>query len=44
MEKAQAFIDDPVSAEAGKAAGVIDGEYHFVENAAGYQELIGGPA
>lgn len=36
LEKAQAFIDDPASAEAGQDAGVIDGEYHFVEDAGRY--------
>ena len=36
VEKAQAFIDDPGSAQAGEDAGVIDGEYHFVEDAGGY--------
>ncbi len=37
IEKAQAFIDDPASAEAGKAAGVIEGEYHYAESAGGYE-------
>ena len=36
QEKAQAFIDDPVSARAGEEAGVVDGEYRFVEDAGGY--------
>jgi hypothetical protein len=36
IEKAQAFINAPDAAEAAKASGVIDGEYHFVESAAGY--------
>lgn len=34
--EAQAFIDAPGSAEAGKEAGVLSGEYHFVESVAGY--------
>lgn len=29
--RAQAFVDDPVSARAGEEAGVIDGWLHFVE-------------
>jgi hypothetical protein len=36
MEKARAFISNPEAAEAGKASGVLDGEYHFVEDAEGY--------
>ena len=36
MGKAQAFIQAPGAAEAGKASGVIDGEYHFVEDSQGY--------
>jgi hypothetical protein len=32
LERARAFIGDPAAAEAGKAAGVIDGEYHFLES------------
>jgi hypothetical protein len=35
-EKARAFISDPAAAEAGKASGVLDGEYHFLESSAGY--------
>ena len=31
-KKAEAFISDPVSAKAGKDAGVIDGNYHFIED------------
>ena len=34
--KARAFISNPAAAEAGKTSGVIDGEYHFLENCAGY--------
>ncbi len=31
LEKARAFIADPASAEAGKDAGVLDGEFHFLQ-------------
>ena len=31
IEKAKAFINTPEAAETGKASGVLDGEYHFVE-------------
>ena len=34
--KARAFINNPAAAEAGKASGVLDGEYHFLESCAGY--------
>ena len=30
IEKARAFLNDPKSAEIGEEAGVIDGEYHFL--------------
>jgi CRISPR/Cas system CSM-associated protein Csm4 (group 5 of RAMP superfamily) len=33
---ARAFIQTPDAEEAGKASGVIDGEYHFVEDSALY--------
>jgi len=36
LDKARGFISDPKAAEAARASGVIDGEYHFVENARGY--------
>jgi len=36
VARAEAFISDPSSAEAGKEAGVLEGEYHYVENAPGY--------
>jgi hypothetical protein len=36
LEKAQAFISNPAAAEAGKASGVLDGEYHFLESSTGY--------
>jgi len=37
MDKAREFISNPEAAEAGEASGVIDGEYHFVEDAGGYR-------
>ena len=37
MEKARNFIGDPEAAKAAAASGVIDGEYHFVEDAGGYR-------
>jgi hypothetical protein len=36
IHKALEFLEDPVSAEAGEAAGVVDGEFHFIEEAGGY--------
>jgi hypothetical protein len=36
LEKARAFIANPEAAKAGAASGVIDGEYHFIEDAGGY--------
>ena len=35
LDKAKAFIADPKSREVGERAGVIDGEYHFVETLEG---------
>ncbi|MBZ5535598.1 MAG: hypothetical protein LAO31_06550 [Acidobacteriia bacterium] len=32
LEKARAFINTPGAAEAGRASGVLDGEYHFLES------------
>ena len=32
LEKARAFLADPEAAEVGKAAGVLDGEVHFLES------------
>jgi hypothetical protein len=32
MDNAQAFISNPDAAKAGKASGVLDGEYHFLES------------
>ncbi|MGA9529001.1 MAG: hypothetical protein WBS24_12880 [Terriglobales bacterium] len=37
MEKARNFIGDAEAAKAASASGVIDGEYHFVEDAGGYR-------
>jgi hypothetical protein len=36
MEKAREFIGNPEAAKAGEASGVLDGEYHFVEDAGAY--------
>lgn len=36
MDKAREFISNPEAAKAGEASGVLDGEYHFVEDAGGY--------
>jgi hypothetical protein len=36
MEKARKFISDPEAATAAQASGVLEGEYHFVEDAGGY--------
>jgi hypothetical protein len=36
IEKAKAFISNPAAAKAGESSGVLDGEYHFVEDAGGY--------
>ncbi len=36
INKARTFIQTPDAEEAGKASGVIDGEYHFVEDSALY--------
>lgn len=32
IAKAKIFISTPEAAETGKAAGVLDGEYHFIES------------
>jgi hypothetical protein len=37
MGKAREFISNPEAAKAGEASGVIDGEYHFIEDAGGYR-------
>jgi hypothetical protein len=36
VDKARAFMQDPTAEEAGAAAGVLDGEYHFVERGETY--------
>jgi hypothetical protein len=36
-DKAREFIGNPAAAQAGEASGVIDGEYHFVEDAGSYR-------
>jgi hypothetical protein len=36
LEKARAFIKAPGAAEAGKASGVLDGDYHFLESSTHY--------
>jgi hypothetical protein len=36
LSKASEFIRSPEATQAGKASGVIDGEYHFLEDAGGY--------
>jgi len=36
MEKAKAFISNPEAAKAAQSSAVLDGEYHFVEDAGGY--------
>ena len=36
IEKARAFVTAPEGAEAGKAAGVIEGEIHFLRVTEGY--------
>jgi hypothetical protein len=35
-EKAREFISNPEAAKAGEISGVVDGEYHFIEDAGGY--------
>jgi len=37
IEKARRFIGDPEASRAAQLSGVIDGEYHFVEDAGGYR-------
>jgi hypothetical protein len=36
LDAARAFINAPGAAEAGKAAGVVDGDYHFLESSTPY--------
>jgi hypothetical protein len=35
-DKAQRFINNPDAAKAADSSGVLEGEYHFVEDAGGY--------
>ena len=37
IDKARKFISDPEAAKAANTSGVIEGEYHFVEDAGGYR-------
>jgi len=37
VDKAKKFISDPEAPKAAEASGVIDGEYHFVEDSGGYR-------
>jgi hypothetical protein len=37
LDKARKFISNRDAAKAGEASGVVDGEYHFVEDAGGYR-------
>lgn len=39
METAKAFISQPDSEDTTQEAGVIEGEYHYVEDADGYQRM-----
>jgi hypothetical protein len=36
IEKARQFISNPEAVKVGEASGVLEGEYHFVEDAGGY--------
>ena len=36
VKSAQEFIGNPEAAKAAEASGVIDGEYHFLDDAGGY--------
>jgi len=36
VEKAREFISTPEAAKAGETSGLIDGEYHFLQDAGGY--------
>lgn len=37
IEKVMAFMSTPEAADAANRAGVLDGEYHFIESADGYR-------
>jgi len=41
LDKARKFISNPEAAKAGESSGVVDGEYHFVENAGGCKKAEG---
>jgi len=41
VEKAREFIGNPEAAKAGEVSGVLDGEYHFVEDAGVYSDFRG---
>ena len=36
LEKARAFLDAPDAAQAGAESGVLEGEYHFIDESDGY--------
>jgi hypothetical protein len=36
LDRAREFIGNPKAAKAGEASGVLDGEYHFLEDTGGY--------
>jgi hypothetical protein len=36
MERAREFISNPEAAKSAQSSGVLDGEYHFAEDAGGY--------
>lgn len=36
LDAARAFIGNPEAAQAAEASGVLDGEYHFIEDAGSY--------
>jgi len=42
MARARMFISDPDARKQAEIAGVIDGEYHFVEDAGGYGAISTG--
>lgn len=36
LAKARAFLDDPEAGKVGVESGVLEGEYHFIDEAEGY--------
>ena len=36
LEKAREFINNPEASKAGKISGILDGEFHFLEETVGY--------